>query len=82
MYCRRETLDENGMVVDFTQLKRTVSEALDHRCLNDSLPFNPTAENLARYLCEQIPHCYKVSVQESEGNEALYVCPEAEGAEL
>ena len=35
--------------------------------------FNPTAENLARWICEQIPNCYKVKFQESEGNVAVYV---------
>ncbi|MCI8998821.1 MAG: hypothetical protein HFJ95_07500 [Muribaculaceae bacterium] len=39
---------------------------------NELLPFNPTAENIARWICEQIPHCYRVDVQESEGNTASY----------
>ena len=42
---------------------------------DDSLrpvPFNPTAENIARWCTEQIPHCYKCTVQESEGNVAAY----------
>ena len=36
------------------------------------LPFNPTAENIARWVCKQIPQCYKVEVQESEGNIVIY----------
>jgi 6-pyruvoyltetrahydropterin/6-carboxytetrahydropterin synthase len=40
---------------------------------------NPTAENIARWVSEQIPHCYKVSVQESEGNIAIYEKDDYEG---
>lgn len=45
---------------------------LDHANLNDVLPFNPTAENIARWVCGEVPHCYRVEVQESEGNVAVY----------
>ena len=62
----------NGMVVDFSELKRVVKGALDHRFVNEVVDFNPTAENLARWLCERIPNCYKVSIRESEHNEATY----------
>ena len=27
---------------------------------------------MARWICEQIPNCYRVDVQESEGNLASY----------
>ena len=40
--------------------------------LNAVLPFNPTAENIARWVCKQIPQCYKVEVQESEANTVIY----------
>ena len=60
------------MVVDFTVIKEKVKSLLDHQLLNEILPFNPTAENMARWICEQIPHCYKVDVQESRGNVATY----------
>ena len=60
------------MVVDFTHLKRQIAERLDHSNLNEVLPFNPTAENIARWVCDQIPVCYRVDVQESEGNTASY----------
>ena len=61
VYCRAAELDENGMVTDFTHIKRRVMDRLDH-----------TAENMARWICEQIPNCYRVDVQESEGNLASY----------
>ena len=72
VWCKSQTLDANGMVIDFTHIKREVQEKLDHKFLNDVVPFNPTAENIAKWVCEQIPNCYRVSVQESEGNIATY----------
>lgn len=75
VYCCAETLDRNVMVVDFTHLKELVTERLDHRNLNDLFDFNTTAENMARWICEQIPQAYKVVFQESEGNIAAYIRP-------
>lgn len=72
VHCRAEELDANGMVTDFTHIKNVVTDKLDHTVLNEVVPFNPTAENLARWICEHIPHCYRVDVQESEGNIASY----------
>lgn len=70
--CQSETLDANGMVVDFKHIKNIVSDVLNHQYLNDVLQCNPTAENIAHWICEKVPHCVKVSVQESEGNVAVY----------
>lgn len=72
IYCKAEELNQDGMVCDFTHIKKAIHEKLDHQYLNDILPFNPTAENMARWMCEQISTCYKVSVQESDGNIATY----------
>lgn len=72
VHCRAEKLNANGMVTDFTDIKRQVVERLDHACLNDILPCNPTAENIARWICELVENCYRVDVQESEGNTASY----------
>ncbi len=74
--CKSETLDSNGMVVDFKLIKERVYDVLDHRDLGEVLPFNPTSENLARWICEQIPHCYRVSVQETTGNRVIYTTEE------
>ena len=75
VYCCAETLDRNGMVVDFTHLKELVTERLDHRNLNDLFDFNTTAENMPRRICEQALQAYKVVFQESEGNIAAYIRP-------
>ena len=78
VHCKARELNQNGMVEDFALIKARVEELLDHKNLNEVLDFNPTAENMAKWICEQIPTAYKVSVQESTGNKAIYV---AEGSD-
>ena len=64
--CRREKLNDCGMVVDFVKIKEIVNQ-LDHANINDVLgDINPTAENIARWLCDKIPYCVRVEVQERE----------------
>lgn len=72
VYCRAETLNSNGMVTDFTHIKTLINDTLDHAMLNDVLPFNPTAENIARWVVDNVENCYRADVQESEGNIATY----------
>lgn len=73
VYCKAKKLNNDGMVCDFKHIKEKIHGKLDHQNLNELLPFNPTAENIARWIVEQIPQCYKTSVRESEGNFAVYV---------
>ncbi|NLP42301.1 MAG: 6-carboxytetrahydropterin synthase QueD [Veillonellaceae bacterium] len=53
-------LNQLGMLIDFHDLKAEVKhviDTLDHRYLNELEPFkltNPTAENIAKYIYEQI----------------------------
>lgn len=72
--CQREELDKNGMVMDFKRIKTIVHGQLDHQVINDHMQGkNPTAENMARWICELIgPECKRVEVQETEGNVAVY----------
>lgn len=72
VHCRREELGEDGMVTDFTEIKHIVKDRLDHQNLNDVLPVIPTAENIARWICDRVPFCYKVEVWETESNKATY----------
>lgn len=57
---RGEKLDELGMLIDFKILKSELKKVLDefdHRFLNELEPFateNPTAENLARQIFNQL----------------------------
>jgi len=68
-----------GMVIDFTSISKVV-KTLDHRDLNKILHCNPTAENIAKWIFDNVkknldnPHAEvsKVTVQESEGNIACY----------
>lgn len=73
VFCRAKALNADGMVTDFTKIKEKIHGYLDHGNFNELLPFNPTAENIARWIVERIPECYMASVQESEGNVAVYV---------
>ena len=57
VYCKSETLNADGMVTDFTHIKRDI---------------NPTAENIARWICDHVDNAYKVEVWESEMNMAAY----------
>ncbi|MBQ5872422.1 MAG: 6-carboxytetrahydropterin synthase, partial [Bacteroidaceae bacterium] len=72
VYCKARELNEDGMVVDFKLIKERIESLLDHANLNEVLPCNPTAENIAKWTCDQLPECYRVDVQESEGNMATY----------
>lgn len=72
VYCKSETLNQDGMVIDFTHIKREISDKLDHQNLNEVLDFNPTAENIAKWIVDTLPLCYKATVIESENNEATY----------
>lgn len=72
VYCRSKELNQDGMVIDFSHIKNLIKSKLDHQNLNDVLPFNTTAENIAKWICIQIPTCFKVEVQESESNIAIY----------
>ena len=72
VFCKARELNSDGMVIDFKRIKEKIHSNLDHGNFNELLPFNPTAENIAKWICEQIPECFKVLVQESENNIAWY----------
>ena len=58
-------LDSIGLLVDFVELKRSlhaVLDRMDHQWLNEFPPFdrlNPSAENMARYICDQVMESLK-----------------------
>ena len=68
---RGESLESNGILVDFGEVKAATRQALeevDHKYLNE-LPFfsqnNPSSENVARFLFE------KLSAKLNTGNRRL-----------
>lgn len=72
---RSATLND-GMVIDFADIKALLKNILpDHTLINDTLP-NPTAENLAQHvygeLKENVPGLVKVAVWESDSAGAVY----------
>ena len=70
----------DGIAIDFKDLKRMTNDVLgrvDHTYINEVAPFdrvNPTSENIARWLCEQLDielrlsrvKLVRVDVQENE----------------
>jgi 6-pyruvoyltetrahydropterin/6-carboxytetrahydropterin synthase len=69
-------LDQTGIGIDFTLLKTRLAEILpDHSLLNEVLPFNPSAENLARHFFLELRKHFpvkEVTVWESEDASATY----------
>lgn len=51
------TVDDVGFLLDYGHLspvRAWIDRAVDHRDLNDVMDDNPTAENLARWVAEQV----------------------------
>ena len=84
---RGTSLEANGILVDFGEVKAATREALeevDHKYLNE-LPFfsqnNPSSENIARFLFEKLSsklntettRIYSVSAWESDDACATYI---------
>lgn len=79
-------LNDDGLLVDFVILKQRINdllETLDHKNLNEISPFdklNPTSENLAKYIFEQLKIKFsdlpakvsKVVILETENVECAY----------
>ncbi len=73
VFLKSENLNSDGMIMDFKQIKEKILKKLDHKIINDVVDFNPTAENLAKFICDELaPFCYRVEVCESENNMAVY----------
>ena len=73
IYLKSKELDKNGMVMDFTIIKKKIMDKMDHKYLNEVFDFNPTAENIAHWIKEELGNkCYRVEVEESKNNLAIY----------
>ncbi len=84
---RSEHLTEQGVVVDFRELKSYLAEilkGLDHRFLNEVVPFtnyNPSSEHIARFIHDEMKKkiekkkmraLLRVNVWESDTSRASY----------
>ena len=72
-------LNETGFVIDYKELdkiKDYINNSLDHRHLNDIFDFNPSSENLAKFLFDifklQYPQLIRVEVSETPFTNAFY----------
>ncbi|MBU0996271.1 MAG: 6-carboxytetrahydropterin synthase QueD [Proteobacteria bacterium] len=86
VYVKCRTLDDLGIGIDFRDIKKAIKdvlEDLDHFNLNELPAFteiNPTSENIARYLYEEIGRKFnstvvtvsRVKVSETPGAGAFY----------
>ena len=85
VYVSGTQLDEGGMLIDFSILKKhlkSVLEALDHHDLNATPYFaelEPSAENISRYIFDSLKTLLPsglrmkgVEVSETEKNSVLY----------
>ena len=67
---------KNGILVDFKDIKKKLNpilKKLDHHDLNKVVKFNPTAENLAKYIFDKMwPLVCQVKVWESPDSFAAY----------
>ena len=80
-------LSSTGLLIDFRILKKWLGEILvgiDHKHLNALSSFagiNPSAENIAKYICEQMElkvktarvHVVRVKIWESEDAAVTYI---------
>jgi len=63
-----EKLDATGLLYDFVRLKQVIQSvirSLDHKYLNELSPFdvlNPSAENISRYIYDEIAKQLRDSV--------------------
>ena len=72
-------LSELGFVVGYRNLapvKEFINKYLDHQHLNDALAFNPTAENIAKFLFnsfkKNFPQLVAITVKETPKTAATY----------
>lgn len=82
VHLKSDKLNDVGFVKDYRALdviKSYIDEKLDHRHLNDLMPFNPTAELIAKFLYNEfikiIPEIYAIEVSETPKTSAIYEEP-------
>lgn len=67
IYAKSRELNANDMVEDFEYIEKQVKDNLDNKYINEieDLGFtSPTEENMAKWICDIIPQCYKVRIED------------------
>lgn len=72
-------VDERGFVIDYAEIKAAISpivDQLDHQNLNTILPYPTTAENISKWLYEQVVErlgkCHKITFWETPTSVVTY----------
>lgn len=71
VFCRADTLNKEGMVEDFSSIGALV-KSIDHKNINDVFGKPMSAEQLCYWVFENLPTCYRVEIEETSGNVAVY----------
>ena len=75
---RKQVNPENGMIMDFGDLKKVVNdfilEVLDHDFINEKVPYNSTAENIVFWMWERLE---KVALLKGLHEIKLYESPDS-----
>jgi len=88
IFLESESLNDDGMVAGFDDVEEAIKVKLDNTTVlwNDDplanilqdqtqitlLPYNPTTENIARWIGEQVKTAVRVVVEERFGNESSW----------
>lgn len=80
IHCESDELDKRGFVVDYAEISAAMEPLLDqvdHRFLNDVLPFHTTAENIAAWFYAQLlpalPTLARVDLEETRKTICTFV---------
>lgn len=71
IYAKSRELNANGMVEDFEYIEKQVKDNLEGKYLNeleDLRNASPTEENMAKWICDTIPQCYKVRIVDTDNH--------------
>ena len=66
VYCKENRLDMNDMLFESISIKDTILNKIDNKHLNKVFIFNPTLENVAKWIVTNISGCYKCEIWENE----------------
>ena len=56
----------NGMVLDFKDIKKVIDDRFDHKFINDMVTYNPTAENISKDIYSMINKLFSERTKEDQ----------------